>query len=221
MPEHDGSDSEEDAGPTLSGRATRGGRSSNLSSAAAGASTSAETQQRNERNKEWAALTTWLRMNLHQPRTAKRKVLFIGKKDPANGIWTFALNPNLTWDEVSIETKQRLGTLMDEVVTAFVRKYPSRPVEDWTLKLCKYKIPGDFSKTHHKVPLKDVVDSLCRLYAEHEGAAAAAAPHNPVPVALPPSASNPVQLPSLDGAAATAAPAQAPLTAGVAQTMHA
>ena len=33
---------------------------------------------RSELAKEWAALTTWLRMNLHQPRTAKRKVLFVG-----------------------------------------------------------------------------------------------------------------------------------------------
>lgn len=33
---------------------------------------------RSELAKEWAALTTWVRMNLHQPRTAKRKVLFVG-----------------------------------------------------------------------------------------------------------------------------------------------
>jgi len=35
---------------------------------------------KDERDKEWAALTTWIRMNLHQPRTAKRKV-----RPPKNG----------------------------------------------------------------------------------------------------------------------------------------
>ncbi|DBB10707.1 TPA: hypothetical protein ACH3X3_007203 [Trebouxia sp. C0006] len=30
--------------------------------------------------KEWAALTTWLRMNLHQARTAKRQVCFVGHR---------------------------------------------------------------------------------------------------------------------------------------------
>ena len=33
---------------------------------------------KDELAKEWAALTTWIRMNLHQPRTNKRKVLFVG-----------------------------------------------------------------------------------------------------------------------------------------------
>ena len=42
-----------------------------------------------EENKEWAALTTWIRMNLHQRRTAKRKVLFVGhhpKHNPVPGV---------------------------------------------------------------------------------------------------------------------------------------
>ncbi|GIL86425.1 hypothetical protein Vretifemale_14758 [Volvox reticuliferus] len=39
----------------------------------------AGTGERGHRDKEWAALTTWLRMNLHQPRTAKREVLFLGQ----------------------------------------------------------------------------------------------------------------------------------------------
>jgi hypothetical protein len=33
---------------------------------------------KDELAKEWAALTTWIRMNLHQPRTTQRKVLFVG-----------------------------------------------------------------------------------------------------------------------------------------------
>jgi hypothetical protein len=42
-----------------------------------------------ENDKEWAALTTWIRMNLHQPRTNKRKVLFVGhhpKLNPVKGV---------------------------------------------------------------------------------------------------------------------------------------
>ena len=35
-----------------------------------------------DRDKDWAALTTWLRMNLHHPRTAKRQVLFVGHQLP-------------------------------------------------------------------------------------------------------------------------------------------
>jgi hypothetical protein len=33
---------------------------------------------KDELAKEWAAMTTWIRMNLHRPRTARRKVLFVG-----------------------------------------------------------------------------------------------------------------------------------------------
>lgn len=41
---------------------------------------------KDERDKEWAALTTWIRMNLHQPRTAKRKVLFVGHHPTLNPV---------------------------------------------------------------------------------------------------------------------------------------
>ena len=36
----------------------------------------ADQDAKDELTKEWAALTTWIRMNLHQPRTNKRKVSF-------------------------------------------------------------------------------------------------------------------------------------------------
>ena len=39
---------------------------------------------KDELAKEWAALTTWIRMNLHQPRTARRKVLFVGHHPTLN-----------------------------------------------------------------------------------------------------------------------------------------
>ncbi|GLC72975.1 hypothetical protein PLESTF_001315700 [Pleodorina starrii] len=71
--------------------------------------------ERSDRDKEWAALTTWLRMNLHQPRTAKREVLFIGSQSEERG-WRFFLNPALAWDDVSLETKMRLRTLPQETV---------------------------------------------------------------------------------------------------------
>ena len=45
--------------------------------------------RRDELAKEWAALTTWIRMNLHQARTARRKVLFVGhhpRLNPVDGV---------------------------------------------------------------------------------------------------------------------------------------
>ncbi len=45
----------------------------------AAAAVGAGDPSRVDRDKEWAALTTWLRMNLHHPRTVKREVLFLGK----------------------------------------------------------------------------------------------------------------------------------------------
>ena len=41
---------------------------------------------KDELAKEWAALTTWIRMNLHQPRTARRKVLFVGHHPTLNPV---------------------------------------------------------------------------------------------------------------------------------------
>jgi len=130
-----------------------------------------------QRDKEWAALTTWIRMNLHhvslrlvercffcagrgggavgaeqrvsspsslvyqavqccsaqltsphppptldapapnpQPRTAKKRVLFVGTQDAETGAWSFELNAGLTWEDVSPETKLRLRTLPEETV---------------------------------------------------------------------------------------------------------
>jgi hypothetical protein len=42
-------------------------------------------QQQKDNGKEWAALTTWLRMNLHHPRTNKRVILFLGHQEPSTG----------------------------------------------------------------------------------------------------------------------------------------
>ena len=41
---------------------------------------------KDELAKEWAALTTWIRMNLHQPRTTRRKVLFVGHHPTLNPV---------------------------------------------------------------------------------------------------------------------------------------
>lgn len=70
-------------------------------------------------DKEWAALTTWIRMNLHQPRTAKRVVLFTGEWDGSLQRWVFQLNEELTWDDVGPETKLRLRTLPEETVSIY------------------------------------------------------------------------------------------------------
>lgn len=77
-------------------------------------------------DKEWAALTTWIRMNLHQPRTQKRVVLFVGCWVEASGRWVFNLNQELTWDDVGAETKLRLRTLPEETV-----RVPALPGLAW------------------------------------------------------------------------------------------
>lgn len=74
-----------------------------------------------EGHRAFAALTTWLRMNLHQPRTAKKAVQFVGRQDSASGRWSFVLNPVLSWADVSPDTRQRLHHLPAEALHAFCR----------------------------------------------------------------------------------------------------
>ncbi|EFJ40491.1 hypothetical protein VOLCADRAFT_119952, partial [Volvox carteri f. nagariensis] len=130
-----------------------------------GLGASADAGERSDRDKEWAALTTWLRMNLHQPRTAKREVLFLGRHNEDRG-WHFFLNPALLWDDVSQETKMRLRTLPRETELAFARKYPGKPCRDWVKKTQKYRPPG--CPVTYAVPLADMpvhlMDSALVVY---------------------------------------------------------
>eukprot|EP00887_Chlorella_sp_A99_P007543 scaffold28.g7543.t1 len=96
---------------------------------------------RREGEKEWAALTTWLRMNIHRPRTAKRAVQFLGARD-GEGRWAFGLNPALAWRDLSADTRARLRGLVDEAAGAFRRKYPKRPPAHWQLKSQARRPPG-------------------------------------------------------------------------------
>ncbi|KAG2487295.1 hypothetical protein HYH03_014135 [Edaphochlamys debaryana] len=121
---------------------------------------------RADRDKEWAALTTWLRMNLHHPRTTKREVLFLGQHVEGRG-WNFFLNPALGWNDVSPETKMRLRTLPQETELAFSRKYPNKPPRDWVKKTQKYRPPG--CSVTYAVPLADLVYSLTSIYYKFEG----------------------------------------------------
>jgi hypothetical protein len=105
-------------------------------------------------------------MNLHHPRTAKKLVLFVGEQNLEAGSWTFILNPGLSWDDVSIETKLRLKTLPIEAKQAFLHKYPDRPVHEWGSKVQKYKPVGSSSTVN--VCLRDMVTSLSTIYFEHE-----------------------------------------------------
>ncbi|PSC70444.1 hypothetical protein C2E20_6166 [Micractinium conductrix] len=125
-----------------------------------------------EGDRDWAALTTWLRMNIHNPRTAKKVVLFVGTRDAATGRWAFGLNPRLSWADVSPDARRRLRHLPDEAAKAFSRKYRSRPPADWRLKSQKYKPPN--SSQSHLVLLDDLVLTLHALWQQHEGAIAAA-----------------------------------------------
>mmetsp|Transcript_24782 Transcript_24782/g.54034 ORF Transcript_24782/g.54034 Transcript_24782/m.54034 type:complete len:337 (+) Transcript_24782:146-1156(+) len=118
-------------------------------------------------DKGWAALTTWLRMNLHHPRTNKRQVLFVGQQNPQTRHWTFDLNPALTWDDVSVETKARLKTLVSETEQAFMQKYPNRPSSDWVKKSQKYRQQG--SGMTFSVPLSEMIHSLVQIFYKYEG----------------------------------------------------
>lgn len=116
--------------------------------------------------KEWAALTTWLRMNLHQARTAKRQVCFVGWRSKQHGRWVFDLNPKLPWSEVSRETKQRLRSLPKEAEKAFVRKYPARDPNAWQDKAIKYKPGCDIDA--YDIAMGPLVSDLHNLYLKHE-----------------------------------------------------
>ncbi|KAG2428363.1 hypothetical protein HXX76_010507 [Chlamydomonas incerta] len=135
--------------------------------AAAGTGTGSAAGDRTDRDKEWAALTTWLRMNLHHPRTPKREVLFLGRQQEGGRGWVFFLNPALVWDDVSPETKMRLRTLPQETELAFARKYPGKPARDWVKKAQKYRAPG--GAVTHAVPLADMIYSLTAIYYKFEG----------------------------------------------------
>lgn len=143
--------------------------------AASGGARQGQPAGQRQRDKEWAALTTWIRMNLHHPRTAKKVVLFVGSRDPATGAWSFFLNPRLSWADVSDETKQRLKTLPDETACTYARKYPSRPPGDWAHRPQKYRAPG--STVVEEVPLGELVMSLQGIYFQYqEGCAGTAVP---------------------------------------------
>ncbi|KAF8072442.1 hypothetical protein HT031_000101 [Scenedesmus sp. PABB004] len=126
-----------------------------------------------QRNKCWAALTTWLRMNLHTPRTAKKLLLFVGAPDAATGRWRFELNPQLTWDDVSVDTKGRLATLPLEAEQAFQLKHPGRPAGHWGSRVQRYRPPGRGSVS---VSMRDLVESLHAIFLQHEPQAALGAP---------------------------------------------
>lgn len=97
-------------------------------------------------------------MNLHQPRTTKRCVLFLGVPGCTADSWSFRLNPLITWDDVSLETKLRLKTLVQETEAAFLQKYPDCQVSQWENKTQKYQLPGSEASTD--VRLADMVYSL-------------------------------------------------------------
>lgn len=117
-----------------------------------------------EGDREWAALTTWLRMNIHHARTNRKLVPFLGSKHPKSGIWTFSLNPKLTLADLGEDTQSRLAGLIEEAKAAFQRKYPNRPPEEWESKTQRYRPPG--SNQYWQVPVGDMVSSLAALVEE-------------------------------------------------------
>ena len=222
----------------------------------------ADQDAKDELTKEWAALTTWIRMNLHQPRTNKRKVLFVGHHpkhspvpgaaartgpnvsvssdnasdaDPApfdagrwrgrlgpmgerigvdgtaidsvnaasgskrkgvsngnsNGVkknstrvgdgddFVFVLNPELDWDDVNVDTRVRMKTLVAETMDIFERKYSKRKVHEWEKKVQKYRPPNSVDGRTYNVPLGNVVRGIQEtFYRQEAGARRAALEHD-------------------------------------------
>ncbi|KAL6749616.1 hypothetical protein V8C86DRAFT_974779 [Haematococcus lacustris] len=136
-------------------------------------------------DKGWAALTTWLRSNLHQPRTAKRQILFVGHQQADTRQWHFNLNPNLSWCDVLPETKLRLRTLDQEVVMAFRAKYPTRPEHEWRRKCQRYRPPG--ATTAIDVPMGDLIPSMVAIWQLHTGVLPTASLPPALSVTAPPS----------------------------------
>ena len=77
------------------------------------------------------------------------------------------MNDMLSWDDVSEETKDRLGKIEQEIRAAYSRKYPDRPPEGWQQHTQKYRPPG--STRLHQVPMPQLLGSLHALWREHEG----------------------------------------------------
>ena len=218
----------------------------------------ADQDAKDELTKEWAALTTWIRMNLHQPRTNKRKVLFVGhhpKHSPVPGAaartgpnvsnasdadpgpfdadrwrgrlgpmgerigvdgtainsvnaaagskrkgvstgnsngnkkssarvgdgddFVFVLNPELDWDDVNVDTRVRMKTLVAETMDIFERKYSKRKVHEWEKKVQKYRPPNIVVGRTYNVPLGNVVRGIQEtFYRQEAGARRAALEHD-------------------------------------------
>merc|ERR1719498_1174330 len=104
-------------------------------------------------------------MNLHQPRTNKRQILFTADTPAGGKPWVFKLNPALVWDDVSEDTKLRLKNLAEETEAAYAHKYPNRPSGEWLEKTQKYRPAG--SSYTIQVPLGEMVNSLRDIFFLH------------------------------------------------------
>lgn len=105
--------------------------------------------------------------NIHNPRTAKKAVQFLGQRDAATGRWFFRLNPALCWDDISADTRRRLQHLPAEAAKAFAAKYPTRPPEAWRQKSQRYRPPGPGSQPQ-LVQLEDLVLGLHSVWEQQE-----------------------------------------------------
>lgn len=76
--------------------------------------------------------------------------------------FVFVLNPELDWDDVNVDTRVRMKTLVAETMDIFERKYKKRKVWEWERKVQKYRPPGT-NKTFN-VPLGNVVRGIQEAY---------------------------------------------------------
>ena len=93
--------------------------------------------------------------------------------------FVFVLNPELDWDDVNVDTRVRMKTLVAETMDIFERKYSKRKVHEWEKKVQKYRPPNSVDGQTYNVPLGNVVRGIQEtFYRQEAGARRAALEHD-------------------------------------------
>ena len=93
--------------------------------------------------------------------------------------FVFVLNPELDWDDVNVDTRVRMKTLVAETMDIFERKYSKRKVHEWEKKVQKYRPPNSVDGRTYNVPLGNVVRGIQEtFYRQEAGARRAALEHD-------------------------------------------
>ena len=83
--------------------------------------------------------------------------------------FVFVLNPELDWDDVNVDTRVRMKTLVAETMDIFERKYSKRKVHEWEKKVQKYRPPNSVDGRTYNVPLGNVVRGIQETFYQARG----------------------------------------------------